>query len=733
MAELTVRRKGQAVSLVRGSKTLAVLGDAFLHVKGDCWRLSKGNLALDGVTTDSGEDRTGDYQEHRIDLIGDRRRLRFSIVLRCYEDRPVALIFAENNVKAPLFDTNILCGVTFARLPSSGSGILSHLRLQRFTEPDGYFFCHNTFLHSMCKGPEIDWGNLAIWRYIGDTFGCMLPITGRGCVSRIRLGDEGLSLVGTALDGTRVYERVPLGLFVVDEVLGEAIHTAFATAQPLVLNCPFRSRAEKAYPKPLEYLGWCSWHLSGARVSADALLAVARTIREADLPIRFILVDDGWQVRDQKGALVSFEANTRFPGGLEPLAWKLKTEYGIQYLGLWHALQGGWSGISRDSALYQRSPDHYWQSADGNVIPSPLNKKGERFYGEWYDRLKEWGVDFVKVDNQGACRNLFINRLPQDEATGALQNSLQVAAERNGIEIINSMSMHPDCYYHYHTSNVTRVSADYVPDDLPAAKVHLINSLYNANWLSEISYPDYDMFQTHHPAARAFAVLAALSGGPVYIADDPEKIDADFVRKLCTRDGMILRPDEPAKPLADGFFDDPGADGNTLKAVARCDDSTLLGVVNVTESGKISRGRLAIRRLPITPARRYLVWAHFAGRAKVCASTASLNFTLRELEAELFVVIPIVKGMAIAGLVDRLVSLKTVTMLETSARRALAMGLHADGKFLMYLESKRPSLVIDGIEVRQEQGTGQLPENSFRLTRNLLEANLVGEELLLRY
>ena len=50
----------------------------------------------------------------------------------------------------------------------------------------------------------------------------------------------------------------------------------------------------KSYPEAFEYLGWCSWEHFKKKIDSDKLVKATETIEESGLPIRWVLVDDGF-------------------------------------------------------------------------------------------------------------------------------------------------------------------------------------------------------------------------------------------------------------------------------------------------------------------------------------------------------------------------------------------------------------------------------------------------------
>jgi hypothetical protein len=55
-------------------------------------------------------------------------------------------------------------------------------------------------------------------------------------------------------------------------------------------------------------------------------------------------------------------------------------------------------------------------------------------------------------------------------------------------------------------------------------------------------------------AGRMMAVSKAMSGGPVYLSDEPTEFVTEAITPLVYRDGRLLRPLAPAGPLQKDFF-----------------------------------------------------------------------------------------------------------------------------------------------------------------------------------
>ena len=54
--------------------------------------------------------------------------------------------------------------------------------------------------------------------------------------------------------------------------------------------------------------------------------------------------------------------------------------------------------------------------------------------------------------------------------------------------------------------------------------------------------PDWDMFQSQHPAGLLHATARAISGGPLYVSDGPGKHDFSLLARVVLPDGGETGP-----------------------------------------------------------------------------------------------------------------------------------------------------------------------------------------------
>lgn len=88
----------------------------------------------------------------------------------------------------------------------------------------------------------------------------------------------------------------------------------------------------------LDKLGYCTWNAFGQDVDLTLVKSALDSLREHNIPVAYLMLDDGWQSITEKRQLAGFEACTRkFPDGLSKTLSQLKSEYAfLKHIGVWH-------------------------------------------------------------------------------------------------------------------------------------------------------------------------------------------------------------------------------------------------------------------------------------------------------------------------------------------------------------------------------------------------------------
>uniref|UniRef100_A0A7S1SIE2 Alpha-galactosidase n=1 Tax=Tetraselmis chuii TaxID=63592 RepID=A0A7S1SIE2_9CHLO len=206
-----------------------------------------------------------------------------------------------------------------------------------------------------------------------------------------------------------------------------------------------------------------------------------------------------------------------------------------------------------------------------------------KLYQAMHKYLADAGVTGVKVDCQAG-----VGLVPRQGGGPASALASHTALEESvaehfpGNHLINCMCHSTENFYRYKWSAIARACDDFYPRDPASHTSHIGNAAYNSLFLGVLVHPDWDMFQSKHPAAQLHAVARAASGSAVYVSDKPGEHDFALLRRLVLPDGTVLRPLLPGLPTADILFNDPMCDGNTLLKVWNVNHvSALVGVFNV--------------------------------------------------------------------------------------------------------------------------------------------------------
>lgn len=373
----------------------------------------------------------------------------------------------------------------------------------------------------------------------------------------------------------------------------EAVHKAFVYAREVgAINVPLRD--EREYPELFEKFGWCSWNAFYQDVTADKLYSKLDEFKEKNIPVKWIIIDDGWSLV-RESMLASFDADpVKFPEGLGACIRRIKEEYGIEGVGVWHTLNGYWKGVDPESEIGKKYADNLMTAKDGMIIPHVDPDKGFVFWDAFHSHLAECGVDFVKVDNQSTSYYHLENVTSAVAGTVGTHEAIEESIAKNfGGKVINCMGMNMVNVFSRPFTAISRNSDDFFPDRENGFSIHLRQNLYSAIWHTNMFYGDYDMWWSGKSAPVQSGVLRAMSGGPVYVSDAVGDSDLGNILPVCGKDGTICRMDGQAMPTKDCLFVNCERQAPLQKAFNRCGDAFALAIYNlrredgcVTESFK---------------------------------------------------------------------------------------------------------------------------------------------------
>lgn len=392
-----------------------------------------------------------------------------------------------------------------------------------------------------------------------DRVGCLLPMVGEQWKAELAPGTdtEMVLELHCGVGGICAIDE-PLYLHAEAPTADQAIHRVFAR---LAREKGVTLRQERRVPEPFHYLGWCSWDAFYREVNETGVRQKAEELFAKGVPVRWMLVDDGWlDARYDTDQLLNFTPDVKkFPHGFEPLIQDLREQYGVRWVGVWHALPGYWGGVAPDSPAQAIAGQDLIPTAGGKLLPNP--GKATEFYRRWYRMLRSQGVGFVKVDVQSLVADSYENVCPLAQAAAGLVRDLEAGASVLDGAVLNCMGMAMELMAARPATALSRNSDDFFPREEGSFVEHLMQNAYNSLYHNELYVCDWDMFWTSHPAAGKHALLRAISGGPVYVSDQVGETDPEVLRPLACSDGRLLQMGRSAKPTDDCIFQDPRKSG----------------------------------------------------------------------------------------------------------------------------------------------------------------------------
>jgi raffinose synthase len=530
-----------------------------------------------------------------------------------------------------------------------------------------------------------------------DNFYYMIPVVHEIFKSDFSGNGEGMDIrVSAFTGGCDSCEALVFAAAVGKEPFELSKRTVEKTLEEL--GYPTFSREKKRYPEALKYLGWCSWDAFYHAVSEKGLLEKAEELKEKKLPVRWMMIDDGWLDVKNEG-LMSFNANKdKFPQGLKAVSSKLKELYGVRWVGVWHAFMGYWGGINPDSGLAKSLGEYLYRTNSNKLIPYPDASRGFGFWNEWYTNLRREGIDFVKVDGQSAVNNFLIYNEPVGKSAREAHKALEAAV---GIHfdncIINCMGMALENIWSRPISAVSRNSDDFVPGEEISFKEHALQNSYNSYFHSNFYWGDWDMFWTNHNEDVQNSVLRAVSGGPVYFSDRVGNTDPATILPLVMKDGKLLRGDNPGLPTVDCLFYDPNEEAAPLKVWNTFGKNGVLAVFNINLKGERVIGTVSPSDIPGQKEGTYLVYDHFNNKINQLSCSDKQNFELEKDKAALFVIIPKKGEFTPIGLVNKYLSPAAIIGYYESDEKKI-VSLENGGIFGFVSERRVVRVRIDGKE-----------------------------------
>ncbi len=446
-------------------------------------------------------------------------------------------------------------------------------------------------------------------------------------------------------------------------------------------DCLTLEQREARAPAPFAgELGWCTWDAMYHDVSEQGILAKMEELREKGIALRWIIIDDGWLQTKEMKLLSLQEDCTKFPSGFAWLTRKLKSEYGIRWVGVWHSFAGYWGGIHPDSPVASELRDSLYLTGSGTLIPHPDPAKGFAFWNSWYAYLEQQGVDFVKVDGQSALSNHLLFREPIGTAARGAHAGLEAAAGLHfGHAVINCMGMATENIWNRPVTSLMRFSDDFVPEDPDGFPELAMQNCYNAHFLGAMYRGDADMFWTGHAESRRHALLRAIFGGPVYISDAVGATVPGDLSPLVFSSGRIAGCDGVAVPTDDILYHDPREEPVLLKVWNRCRSAVLVAAFNIHRSGAELASTVGFPENEQAEPRNGYLYDVQRGVSVAMRSTAAYEIRLRQGEGAIYQLMVAEPFVTPIGLLDTYVPRAGIAWETTESPVSAASGMTGEG------------------------------------------------------
>jgi len=489
-----------------------------------------------------------------------------------------------------------------------------------------------------------------------------------------------------------------------------------------------RLRREDHPPSFIDEFGWCTWDAFYRDVSHDLVKTGLESFRRGGVEPRLLILDDGWlstrKTRTGEERLTAFAANEKFAGGLRRTVSLAKREHRVTTFLVWHAVQGYWGGLDAEAfsalevttAARSQSPEILTHFPIGNwehwgaLVGRPAATTVARLYDEFHGALAAEGVDGVKVDNQATIEAVAHGAGGRVRYAAAVRDALETSVARHfDGRLINCMSCSTDLIYQTRRFGLTRTSIDFWPNDPSSHGLHAHTNALVSLWFGEFADPDWDMFQSGHPAGAFHAALRAVSGGPVYVSDKPGAHDFALLKKLVLSDGTILRAKHPGRPTRDCLFEDVLQAPVLLKIWNENEGTGVVGVFNacVREEKDPIVGFVSPADVPPLAGNDFAVWLHHEARVVRCARDGRVPLVLDTLGAEVATIAPIVDGFAPLGLADKLNGGGAI-IAQRRNDGVHHVTLRDGGPFVAYAERAPSRVFVDGVSADFEHARGTL-------------------------
>lgn len=556
---------------------------------------------------------------------------------------------------------------------------------------------------------NVQQGQFILFELHDGRYLAVLPMASNKVYGQFFVENEKLWLKTGNFGTNEVSGKIPLVIW----AHGDSPYAATSAVWEQVFESNFvaaQPRANKSYPdEPYGYLGWCSWEHYKKNISEDIIKNAFHTLQKSNAPIRWVMIDDGYLDADN-GKLLSFDVNRKkFPNGWQPIM-ALKDPEQIKWVGIWRNFGGYMNGVSDAHNMSDLNPYLTNTKKEGVVLPAVSPQASKAFYDKMIANTKDNGFDFVKVDFHTRTFDLYKGTADPVAAMRFNNEALENATYEMGVPLLNCIAQPNVNSLQTKHSALTRSSPDYNQNDKNKNKSNTYQSFANHLWMGQTVWGDLDMFHTHDERdVKPMAIARAISGGPVYISDEPSKVKPEVLYPFAYEDGKLLRTSAPATLLPESFFIHPFRDEQVFRVVAPLNDNVAaIALFNFSENGELLDSEFSPKDYsyagellqPKTepwkiPGDGLIVYDRET--KSVVDLGAKYTTKISNFGAKLFLIYPKTKGWAVIGRSDKYLPAAAVSN-QTITDRLISFTLAESGPLLIYSEKGQPKM--QGVEFK---------------------------------
>jgi len=523
------------------------------------------------------------------------------------------------------------------------------------------------FLKSVTEIPERT--QLLLWKK-GTVYFVLIAVCGRECRTDLAGIRQGVQVkMAPGAGGRKYLDDISLVMAACEDpylCCEKAVKRALAYKRQ-----PSLHRKNKKFPGIFENFGWCTWDAFYHDVSHDGIRGKMQEFRDKQVPVKWVLIDDGWLHADYDACLLEGldAGKEKFPEGLSGCVRELKEKWGVEKVGVWHAVMGYWNGLKQNSEAETLLKGGVTYLPDGRILPSPEKGRAFTFFDVWHDYLKNnCGIDFVKVDGQSCISLAYGGWESYGKASREIQKGLNASAALHfDDQIINCMGMAGEDMWNRPGSSLSRSSDDFVPEVPGSFAEHALQNSFNSLLQGQFYWGDWDMFFSSRADNVKNSILRALSGGPVYVSDKTGETDPEYIYPLLRENGSVIRCDNVGVPTLDCLLHDPLLTGS-LKIWNQYGENYLIGAFAMGEHAALE-GRLSVSDIPGLKGKNWYVYHYGQEEMRKLRQGEAVPFSFSEKGAELFLLVPDKKDFQMVGILEKYVACGCAEVLSEEKNR----------------------------------------------------------------